>query len=80
MTRQEVFKKLDEIFQDEFDDGAIHVTETTTSDDVEGWDSLAHISLIAAVEDGFGMSFTMGEVTDMKNVGEMANIILSRIG
>lgn len=79
MTKQEVLKKLDEIFRDEFDDGAIHVTEATTADDIEGWDSLAHISLIAAIEDGFGMNFTMSEVTDMKNVGEMTEIILQRI-
>ncbi len=80
MTKQEVFEKLDRIFQDEFDDESIHVTEDTTANDIEDWDSLAHISLIAAVEDGFGMKFTMGEVTGMKNVGEMAEIILSRIG
>lgn len=80
MTKQEVFEKLDEIFQDEFDDGSIHVTEGTTANDIKDWDSLAHISLIAAIESGFNVKFTMGEVTGMKNVGEMAEIILSRIG
>ena len=79
MTKQEVLEKLDEIFQDEFDDESIHVTEETTANDIEDWDSLAHISLVAAIETGFGMKFTMGEVTGMKNVGEMAEIILSRI-
>lgn len=79
MTKQEILEQLDEIFRDEFDDESIHVTETTTADDIEDWDSLAHISLIAAIEAGFGMKFTMGEVTGMKNVGEMAEIILSRI-
>lgn len=80
MTRQEVFEKLDAIFRDEFDDETIHVTERTTAGDVEGWDSLAHIGLMVAIEEAFGMKFTMGEVTGMKNVGEMADIILQRIG
>ena len=80
MTKQELLEKLDEIFQDEFDDESIHVTEETTADDIEDWDSLAHISLIMAIETRFRMKFTMGEVTGMKNVGEMAEIILSRIG
>lgn len=79
MTKQEVFKKLDAIFQDEFDDESIHVTENTTANDIEDWDSLAQIGLITAIEAEFGMKFTMGEVTGMKNVGEMAEIILSRI-
>lgn len=79
MTKQEVLEKLDLIFQDEFDDKAIHVAEDTTANDIEDWDSLAHISLISAIEDEFDMKFTMGEVTGMKNVGEMVGIILSRI-
>lgn len=79
MTRQEVFEKLNAIFWDEFDDESIRVTEATTANDIEDWDSLTHISLIAAIEDEFGMKFIMGEVTGMKNVGEMADVILSRI-
>lgn len=80
MTKQEVLDKLNEIFRDEFDDESIQVTEGTTANDIDGWDSLAHISLLAAIEDEFNIKFTMGEVTGMKNVGEMTDIVLSRIG
>jgi acyl carrier protein len=79
MTREEVFKTLSEVFQDVFDDETITVNETTTSEDIEDWDSLEHINLIAAVEQEFGMKFTMGQVVTMKNVGEMADIIISQI-
>ena len=78
MTREEVFEALDEVFQDEFDDESIHVTEATVSDDIDDWDSLEHINLIVAIERRFNMKFTMGEVTGMKNVGEMVDIILQR--
>jgi len=47
-------------------------------DDIDDWDSLNHITLMAAVEDEFGIRFTMGEVSGMKNVGEMAQIIKDR--
>lgn len=80
MTREEVFAKLNEVFQDVFDDESITVTETTTADDIEEWDSLEHINLLAAVEQEFGMKFNMGQVVSMKNVGEMADIIMSQIG
>ena len=79
MSRAEIFEKLNEVFQDVFDDEDIEVTETTTSDDIEDWDSLEHINLIVAVEKCFGMKFNMGEVTTMKNVGAMVDIIESRI-
>ena len=78
MSREEVFAALDEVFQDEFDDETIHVTDATVADDIDGWDSLEHIDLII-VERRFGIKFTMGEVNGMKNVGEMADIILRRM-
>ena len=79
MTKDEVFSALDEVFQDEFDDNSIHVSETTTANDIEDWDSLEHINLVVAVEKRFRIKFTMGEVAGMKNVGEMVGIILKRM-
>ena len=78
MSREEVFEKLNEVFQDVFDDDTITVTDTTTADDIEEWDSLEHINLLAAVEQEFGMKFNMGQVVSMKNVGEMADIIMQQ--
>lgn len=80
MTREEVYRKLNEVFQEVFDDESIIVRETTTSADIEDWDSLEHINLIVAVEKCFGIKFNMGEVTTMKNVGAMVDIILERTG
>ena len=70
--------RLNEVFQNVFDDEDITVTRETTADDIEDWDSLEHIRLIAAVEREFGVKFTMKEVSSMKNVGEMMDIIAER--
>ena len=78
MTREEVFERLNKVFRDVFDDDDITVTETTTSADIDDWDSLEHINLVAAVEQEFGMKFTMGQLVTMKNVGEMVDIILQK--
>lgn len=75
---EEIFERLNGVFRDVFDDDSITVNEDTTADDIEDWDSLNHITLIDAVESEFGMRFTMGEVSGMKNVGEMAQIINER--
>ncbi|MCI9584557.1 MAG: acyl carrier protein [Clostridium sp.] len=80
MTREEAYEKLNSVFRDIFDDEDITVNDATTADDIEDWDSLEHISLVVAVEKCFGIKFTMGEVMGMKNVGEMMDIILGRIG
>ena len=79
MTREAVFETLNEVFRDVFDDENISVTENTTSNDIEDWDSLEHINLLAAVEQEFGVKFNMGQVVSMKNVGEMADIIISQL-
>ena len=79
MTREEVFQKLNSVFQDVFDDDTIVVRDETTAADIEDWDSLEHINLMVAVEKAFGMKFSMAEVTGLKNVGEMVDVILKRL-
>lgn len=79
MKREEIFERLNGVFQDVFDDKSITVNEKTTADDIEKWDSLEHINLILAVETEFGMKFTIGETTTMDNVGEMVDIIIRNI-
>ena len=73
----EIYEKLSEIFSDVFDE-EITVTADTSSSDIEDWDSLSHITLISAIEDAFGMKFSMKEVLGMANVGELAEIVVSR--
>ena len=79
MSREEVFKKLNEVFRDVFDDEEIEVKDSTTANDIEDWDSLEHINLIVAIENKFNVKFKMNEVTGLKNVGEMVDIILGRV-
>ncbi len=75
MSREEILKKVNDIFHDVFEDDSIVVVEETTADDVEDWDSLMHITLISEVESAFGFKFQMKDVVGMKNVGEMIDII-----
>ncbi len=78
MDKNTVKSRLTTVFRDVFDDDGIELSDSTTADDIEAWDSLEHITLISAVEKEFKMRFTMKEVSGMKNVGEMMNIIAER--
>ncbi len=75
MTKADIMKKLNCVFREVFDDASLKITEKTNANDIDEWDSLMHITLIAEVEDAFRVKFTMKEVTGMKNVGEMAALI-----
>ena len=61
MTKSEVMEKIKEILNDLFDDD-FDVTESTVADDIDGWDSLAHLQVISAMESGFNIHFTLGEI------------------
>ncbi len=78
MTREEVMKKLNEIFCNVFDDETIVLKDETNAEDIEDWDSLEQINLIVAIENEFEMMFDMAEVANLANVGEMADLIMSR--
>jgi acyl carrier protein len=80
MNRTEILVKLNEIFQDVLDDASVVVSESTVAKkDVEGWDSLAHITLIAAIEDEFNFKFDIKEVVKTKNIKDMIDIIERKV-
>lgn len=75
MTNEEIIAGLNEVFRDVFDDDEITVNEQTTAEDIDDWDSLAQISLIAAIESEFGIRFDMKTALNLKNAGEMVRQI-----
>ena len=79
MSREEVLRKVNEIFVDAFDKKDLVISCDTTCSDVEGWDSLMQMNLIEMIEDEFNMRFDMDEVLKMANVGAMIDIIIARM-
>ena len=79
MTREEILKKLEAVFRDVFDDESIVLTDQTGPDDIDDWDSLAHISLIAAIENEFGIRFNIKTALQLKTAGEIADAVGSLI-
>ena len=79
MTRVEIMDKVNEIFRDVFDDDTLVITDSTNSDDIEDWDSLEHISLVVSMENEFNLKFDLKEVNKLANVGEMVDLIASKL-
>ncbi len=73
-------EKVREIFREVFDDETLAVNDSTNSSDIEDWDSLEHITLVVSMEKEFNMKFDLKEVNKLANVGEMVDLIASKLG
>lgn len=73
-------EKLNSIFRTVFDNDEINIQPEMTANDVDGWDSLSHVNLILAVEQGFGIKFNQRELMTFKNVGDLLRSIESKLG
>lgn len=80
MERKDVFEKMVEICKDVFEDDKLIITEASTAEDIEGWDSLTHLSLVDELEKTFDIAFLLEEVTESKNLGELLNALMKHIG
>jgi len=78
MEKEEVLSTIQEIFRDILDNEEIILSEETTADDVEEWDSLTHIQLIVAIEKKFKIKFNSNEILSWNNIGEMINSVIKK--
>lgn len=79
MSHEEIYAGLNGVFDDVFEyEGALG--PGTTSDDVEGWDSIGHVRMILAAEMKFGVRFQPSEVTGFENLGDLVAAISAKLG
>lgn len=78
MTDAEILERLNGVVSDTLDLD-VSLQPSTTAADVEGWDSLAHIQIIVAVERSFGIRLRVGEMASIANVGELVSRIATRV-
>ena len=51
------------------------VTDDLAMSEVEAWDSLQHMTLIASLEQTFGIDFTFDEIVVMQSVQEIKRVL-----
>lgn len=79
MDNKEILGQVQDIFQDILDNDAIVLTDHTTANNVDDWDSLTHIQLVVSIEKHFKIKFTSKEILSWKNVGEMIDDIKAKL-
>lgn len=76
--------RLQAVFRRVFHDDDLEVVDTTSAEDVDGWDSMAHINLIVGIEKEFGVKFTAADIGSMRNegqnVGHIVRLLEAKVG
>lgn len=80
MTQNEIMDALHSIFRTVLKNDSITLTAETTANDVDGWDSVTNVMIIDEIEKQFGLSFKLRDIIKMKNVGDLYNKVLEKIG
>jgi acyl carrier protein len=80
MTSDNLLEQLQPIFRDVLDQPELLITEESNGHNVDGWDSLTHINLVSAIEQEFKIRFALGELQDLKNVGDMIVLMRTKLG
>jgi acyl carrier protein len=75
---QDILDRLQPLFRDVLDDPKLVLTRDSNGNTVAGWDSLAHITIVAEAEREFGVRFALGELESLKNVGDMVDLIAAK--
>lgn len=79
MSHAEILRDVTEIMGDVFDADDLEISLDTSAEDIEEWDSLSHIRLIVAIERKFGFKFKNSEIESLRNVGELVNVIATKL-
>lgn len=71
----DLLPEVQQVFRSVFDRDDLVITRESSAYSVEGWDSLAHINLVMALEKKYKVKFGLGELSDLENVGDLLNLL-----
>lgn len=79
LKREQILSQSQAIFRDVLDNPKLVLTDKTTARDVEGWDSLNHMTLVMTIEEHFKVRFATFEVMGWHSVGEMLDCLEGKL-
>lgn len=80
MTVEEIERRLFDIMRDVLGDPRLLITRASNAETLPGYDSLAHINIISAVEQELELTFELGDILDLHNAGDMVDLIERKLG
>ena len=77
---EQLHQQLVDVFQNVFNDDTLALRDETTAAEVDGWDSVAHINLMFAIEERFGIQFAGNELAEFENIGALKRYLADKTG
>lgn len=79
MERTAIIEKLTAVFHEVFNDNNIVLNDEMTSKDVENWDSITHMLMVAMVEKTFSIKMKLRDINKVNTVGNLIDLIHEKI-
>ena len=79
MEKNEILTRVQDVFREELELDDLILTDETTADDVEEWDSLSHVQLVVSLEKAFGIKFKSREILSWDNIGDLVDCINKKL-
>jgi acyl carrier protein len=79
MEKTEILEKVQTIFRDVLENDEITLSMEMSAEDIDEYDSLAHIQLVVAIEKQFGVKFNSKEIISWQNIGQMVDSIEAKL-
>jgi acyl carrier protein len=79
VRESEILQRVEEVVADQLDRNDVALSMNTVAATVDGWDSLAHVRIMIAVEEEFAVRFDMSEITSLTNVGDLVRLIEAKL-
>jgi acyl carrier protein len=79
MDKQAIIEKIKEILQRVLKHDRFEIHDELTAQMVEGWDSLTHMVIITEIEKTFSVQFKLKEINKLKNMGNLIELIQSKL-
>jgi acyl carrier protein len=74
-----LLEELQVIFRDIFDQPNLVITRESNASTVDDWDSLTHVNLVTAIEKRYKVKFALGELQDLKDVGDLIDLLTKKL-
>ncbi len=79
MSSEDLLAGVQDVFRDVFDEPEMIITRHSSADNVEDWDSLTHVNLVTAIEKKYKVKFALGELQELKDVGELLDLLAKKL-
>jgi acyl carrier protein len=75
MSTEQIFNEVSDICKKVFNDNDLMITNDSSADSIDSWDSISNLFFIDTIEQKFSLKFSLDEIMNAQNIGDICAII-----